>query len=124
MKKIIWLCSALVFSVVLIGCGALYQDKNQQTQADIKMVPAVGEIPQRLELEQAWNEKTRMKFWFTSQGSQIMPYTWFTWLEQSDNTELFRSAQHMESLRYLPMAASMFNPSGLPIGFAFNKNSQ
>lgn len=47
-------------------------------------------------------------------------YTWFTWLEQKDSQELFRTAEHMEFLRYLPMEASATNPAGLPIGFALD----
>jgi cytochrome c5 len=108
---------------MLVGCGALYQDENLHTKAaDVSVTPEVGEVPQRLELEQAWSNKTRMDFWFTSQGSQILPYSWFTWLEQADNQEYFRSVEHMESLRYLSMPSSPRNPAGLPIGFALNEN--
>ncbi len=108
---------------MLVGCGSLYQDKNLHTKAsDVNITPEVGEVPKRLELDQAWSNKTRMDFWFTSQGSQILPYSWFTWLEQADSEEYFRSVEHMESLRYLPMQASARNPAGLPIGFALNEN--
>lgn len=107
-------------SSLLIGCSTLWpaHDNIHSDTRDVTVVPAVGHIPQRVELEQAWDEKTRMQFWYTSQGARILPYTWFTWLEQADNKELFRSAEHMESLRYIPMQASPENPSGLPIGFA------
>jgi len=87
-------------------------------------VIAVGEIPKREELEQAWNDDVRAKFWFTSQGSRIMPYTWFTWLEQADSQNLFRDARHMEELRYLPIDSSNMNPAGLPIGFALDKDKK
>jgi hypothetical protein len=125
MKVLVWITSALTLTVVLIGCSSLYSNKHYHSQvSDIEQVPAVGDIPQRLELNQAWDDTTREKFWFTSQGSQIIPYSWFTWLEQADNTDLFRSAKHMESLRYLPMKSSALNPSGLPIGFALNENKK
>jgi hypothetical protein len=125
MKKIVWITSAITLVAVLIGCSSLYSNKSNHSQlSDIKQVAAVGDIPQRLELKQAWSNDTRKNFWFTSQGSQIIPYSWFTWLEQADNTELFRSARHMESLRYLPIESSALNPSGLPIGFALNENNQ
>ncbi len=125
MKILVWITSALTLMAVLIGCSSLYSDKHYHSQAsDIEQVPAVGDIPKRLELNQAWSDSTREKFWFTSQGSQIIPYSWFTWLEQADNTNYFRSAQHMEALRYLPMESSARNPSGLPIGFALNENKK
>jgi cytochrome c553 len=125
MKNLFWITSALAILATIIGCSSLYANNYYNSQAsDIKQVPAVGRIPQRLELSQAWDDSTRENFWFTSQGSQIVPYSWFTWLEQADNTELFRSAKHMESLRYLPIESSTLNPSGLPIGFAVHENKK
>jgi mono/diheme cytochrome c family protein len=125
MKNFIYITCALTLMAALIGCSSLFSSKHYHSQvSDIKQVPAVGVIPQRLELKQAWNDNTRENFWFTSQGSQIIPYSWFTWLEQADNAELFRSAKHMESLRYLPIESSALNPAGLPIGFALNENKK
>ena len=107
---------------ILSGCGYLAEADYLGTKTDqVIPVSAVGDIPKRQELEQAWNDDVRAKFWFTSQGSRIMPYTWFTWLEQADNQNLFRDARHMEELRYLPSKASNMNPAGLPIGFALSK---
>lgn len=79
---------------------------------------AEGYVPDRIELEQNWTEQTRERFWFTSQGARILPYSWFVWLEQKDSETLFRDGQNMESYRYLPQKASSLNPGGLPIGFA------
>lgn len=87
-----------------------------------KVVKALGDIPERTELDQNWDYKTRMDFWFTSQGSRVVPYDWFTWLEMADSDVLFRDSAHMEELRYLPYKASSMNPSGLPIGFAIDKD--
>ena len=77
-----------------------------------------GAVPTREELAQNWSDAVRSGFWWTSQGSRIMPYNWFAWLEQPDNEQLFRNTEHMEMLRYLPESASAANPAGLPIGFA------
>lgn len=88
---------------------------------DIKYVTQDGTIPERVGIEQGWTNDQRNTFWFTSQGSQIMPYSWFTWLEQPDNSEFFRNVDHMNMLGYVPMATSKDNPSGLPIGFAMTK---
>lgn len=74
-------------------------------------------VPERTELEQAWSDEIRESFWFTSQGSRIMPYDWFLVLEQPDNQTLFRDNAHFAQLGYLPMNASKLNPDALPIGF-------
>lgn len=42
-------------------------------------------------LEQGWDDDTREAFYFTSQGSQLIPYDWFLALEQADKAEPFRS---------------------------------
>ena len=110
---------------ILSSCGYLAEGDYLGTKTDqVIPVTAVGEIPKREELEQAWNADVRAKFWFTSQGSRIMPYTWFTWLEQADNQNLFRDAQHMDELGYLPSDSSNMNPAGLPIGFALDKDKK
>jgi mono/diheme cytochrome c family protein len=116
-----------VFSTVftLSNCGYLSEGNYLGANSNqVIPVVAVGEIPKREELEQAWNDDIRAKFWFTSQGSRIMPYSWFTWLEQADNQNLFRDAQHMEELRYLPIESSKMNPAGLPIGFALDQDKK
>ena len=78
---------------------------------------AQNTVPDRVELDQAWTSEIRELFWFTSQGSQIMPYDWFLALEQPDSDKLFRDNAHMDMLGYLPMNPSKLNPDGLPIGF-------
>lgn len=86
------------FLIVLTGCSSdidYYSDTGE-----VAVVAEVGSVPDRVELPQGWDAERRQSFWFTSQGGQIIPYTWFTWLEQAGSTEYFRSAEHMESLRY------------------------
>ena len=124
MKRAI-VASLFIFStlIFLSNCGHLSREYYLGANSDqVIPVSAVGDIPKRKELEQAWNQDIRAKFWFTSQGSRIMPYTWFTWLEQADSQNLFRDAKHMEELRYLPMGSSNMNPAGLPIGFALDRD--
>ncbi len=124
MKQLISI-SIGILSVIIIGCSTSPSVKNSffsRSSTVVAPLPPHKNIPNRVELEQGWNDATRMKFWFTTQGSQIIPYTWFTWLEQADNSALFRDPAHIESLRYLPMQTSQINPAGLPIGFAINKD--
>lgn len=111
--------------VFLLGLGIISICCNVNTDfvlpPDVTYVSADGSVPERTHLQQDWSPDIREKFWFTSQGAHIMPYSWFTWLEQPDNSELFRNTEHMESLGYLPMKSSAWNPSGLPIGFAMSR---
>lgn len=114
-KGIVALLALALFAV----CCNLSQDLV--LPKDVKYVSEDGQVPDRLTLEQGWSDDVRNKFWFTSQGSQIMPYSWFTWLEQPDNSSFFRNTEHMEMLGYLPMPTSKDNPSGLPVGFAMTR---
>ena len=121
-KKLLILVGVIIAATVLyFYVKSLKEDYYIDGTEDLKYVDQVGPVPDRTTLDQAWDDKTREAFWYTSQGSEIMPYDWFTWLEQPDNDELFRSADHMSMLGYLPEATSDLNPSGLPIGFAVTR---
>lgn len=66
---------------------------------------------------QNWNWDQQQEFWFTPQGSRLIPYNWFLALQRSDSNERFASAENMGRLRYLPQMQTKLNPDGLPIGF-------
>jgi hypothetical protein len=69
-------------------------------------------------LPQNWNEEERLEFYFTTQGSQILPYDWFLVLEQPDSTTLFRDDANMLKYGYmLEEKDTKWNPDGLPVGF-------
>ncbi|MEM9545859.1 MAG: di-heme-cytochrome C peroxidase [Bacteroidota bacterium] len=121
-NKYLTIIAIIVLAVILyFYVKSLKEDYYYDSDEGIVVVDADGPIPDRTELPQNWSKETRELFWFTSQGSDIMPYDWFTWLEQSNNDKLFRNSEFMESLGYLPMGSSMKNPSGLPIGFAITR---
>ena len=68
--------------------------------------------------DQGWTMDAAMEFYFTSQGSQLMPYSWFLALEQADSDKLFRDNANIRRLGYIPQGKSRgLNPDGLPIGF-------
>ena len=78
----------------------------------------LGETTSRVEyLDQNWTAPESTRFYFTSQGSQIVPYDWFLALEQPDNERLFRENAHMIKYRYLVQKPGAMNPDGLPVGF-------
>ncbi len=125
MKKIIVATIGLALVLGLINCSQSATKTNYHSLfSDNLETPAIGTVPDRISLDQGWDNETRMKFWFTSQGSQILPYSWFVHLEQSDTTSYFRDSEHMESMRYLPSQSSALNPGGLPIGFTITSNNQ
>jgi hypothetical protein len=71
-------------------------------------------------LNQNWSGEERNRFYFTPQGSYMIPYAWFLALEQADRKQAFNSPKHIERLGFLvdDDAYGAANPDGLPIGFA------
>ena len=67
-------------------------------------------------LKQEWTKEDRTLFYTTSQGSQLMPYTWFLALERPNNETLF-AADGLARFGYLPNDDKTNNPDGLPVGF-------
>jgi hypothetical protein len=69
-------------------------------------------------LAQNWSPAESLAFYFTPQGSQLIPYDWFLALEQPGaSTGLFRDNQNILKYRYLPQNPDAWNPDGLPVGF-------
>ena len=80
--------------------------------------PVKGSLNGAINLEQGWTEASQQEFYFTSQGSQILPYSWYLSLEQATNRKLFRANENMQRFAYIPSAKTKSNPDGLSIGFA------
>lgn len=99
-------------ALFITGCGFL-QKGSEISEGD----PVMSSIGKVINLEQGWSVGTQQAFYFTSQGSRIMPYQWFLVLEQANKKELFRNNEHIDSLRYLPSKPNSWNPDGLPVGF-------
>jgi hypothetical protein len=74
---------------------------------------------QPIELDQGWNTKTSEAFWFNSQGSRIMPYSWFIGLEQAANDSLLSDVNFLEGLGFIGVRGHR-----LPIGFAVDRNQK
>ncbi len=108
---------AAAVAVLTLAACALWQP-IKPTPDNTPLPDPVGPMSV-VTLDQGWDQSTRMSYWFTSQGSQIVPYRWFLVLEQAHSTERFRSDAHIEQLGYLPAAQGpgAWNPDGLPVGF-------
>jgi RoxA-like, cytochrome c-like len=68
---------------------------------------------------QGWSPADRDTFYTTSQGSHMMPYTWFKALRRLDVDEPF-AADKLRRYGYLPNDVSPSNPEGLPVGFVID----
>ncbi|WP_044561794.1 di-heme-cytochrome C peroxidase [Azospirillum sp. B4] len=68
-------------------------------------------------IDQGWTLEQRQAFWFTPQGSWMIPYGWLLALEQSGSETPFIAPENMARLGYIPAPKSVWNPDGLPIGF-------
>lgn len=121
-KKILYIVIIIAVAIVIYKYFEKKEEYYTDYTGDIKVIPEDGMVPQRDYLEQNWSEQTREDFWFTSQGSDVIPYDFFTYLEQPYSHELFRNAAYLDSFGFLPEKSSIKNPSGLPIGFAITRH--
>jgi len=68
-------------------------------------------------LKQGWSDEDRLLYYYTSQGTAVMPYSLFVNLEEASGTDLVRSDRIVESLGLIPQAPDpKYNPDGLPVG--------
>jgi len=78
----------------------------------------LGDSAERLVyLDQGWSESDRDWFYTVSQGSWIVPYSWWLVLEDADGEGRFGRDENIRRWRYVPNQVSSRNPDGLPLGF-------
>lgn len=99
-------------------------DKTKETEAYHKDDTASYAAKLPSYLEQNWTHDVRMEWWYTNQGSRLLPYDWFLALEQPDNTKLISAKDNLEKYRFIAWPAdAKWNPDGLPIGFVSDKDT-
>jgi RoxA-like, cytochrome c-like len=74
-------------------------------------------------LNQGWTLSDSNWFYWTTQGSQLVPYAFFIALEQPNDQALFREPRNMLKYRFLPERPSRANPDGLPVGLVADPGS-
>ena len=118
MNKIFLL--ALIVGLFASACNQEEKDPDKAMPED----PVVVDPPAEdwTYFDQGWSPAERDSFWFTTQGSRIMPYDWFSELEAPAEEVPFFTAARMKDLGYLPAPKSDQNPGGLPIGFSLDKD--
>lgn len=76
-------------------------------------------------LAQGWSPELREAFYYTPQGSRLLPAAFLKALEQPGSEALFLDPAHIAGFGFLPAAApSPLNPDGLPIGFAVDPRGE
>lgn len=108
-KRDVLACLIATVSLGAIGCAT---DAGEETST---LGGSSGSV--RF-LDQGWDSATRAAFYQTTQGSRMLPYTWFLHLEQQNNRYKLRDAKNMRKMGFLVDGTSAANPDGLPVGFA------
>ena len=108
--------ACLVGLAVAAGC-----DSKEPAPTGTTSSPSPVRTPSAasaVRLGQGWNAQDAEEFYYTPQGSQLIPYAWFLALEVKDRETLFRDNSHMAQLGYITASPdSGRNPDGLPVGF-------
>ena len=69
-------------------------------------------------LDQGWSKEIRELFYFSPQGSRMIPYAWFMALESVDGRGMFSDTGNLARYGFIAGEPHPLNPDGLPIGFA------
>lgn len=110
-KQFLCLCGLLC---VLMSC--------KENSAEKTPLPLANSTSLRL-MNQNWSQENRMAWWFSSQGTRILPYNWFLALEKPDKNVFIRDPENLRHYRFIPWPKdSEWNPDGLPIGFVQDRD--
>lgn len=117
-KRILGVDVNMRFILIIAICFSIWPAWPAELQAK-ECTPNTfdGAFDGEITLCQNWTDDQKQAFWFTPQGSRIIPYDWFLALKQIDNNEFFADSKNLNNFRYLPQKPTAMNPDGLPIGF-------
>ncbi|HVR39225.1 MAG TPA: di-heme-cytochrome C peroxidase [Thermoanaerobaculia bacterium] len=125
----LWL---LAFLSIVAGCETTSNPPSPKSESEPAPVTWPSQPPQSpqpvegfsantVTLDQGWDSDRIQKFWFTGQGSEVLPRTWMLALQRPTG-ERFATAATFDQYRYLPASPTKFNPDGWPLGFANSKD--
>lgn len=109
-------------SLILFAASLAGACTGATTPSPAPPSPTARPVPAWTSLDQGWSAQDAQAFWFTSQGSMLVPYRWFLVLEQAGTQKHFRD--ELPRLGYLEVGASSANPDALPIGFVKDRQKQ
>ncbi|MDQ3031648.1 MAG: cytochrome c [Myxococcota bacterium] len=116
-------CLTTALTITAVGCVAPGEPVGEATAALYAGGDDAGEDAPDVILDQGWDPATRAAFYQTTQGSRMLPYSWFLHLENADRRQLFRAASNMRRMGFLVDGATEANPDNLPVGFARDVDS-
>ncbi|HET9992624.1 MAG TPA: di-heme-cytochrome C peroxidase, partial [Kofleriaceae bacterium] len=116
----------VLFATATVGAMGCATDASDATDgADTSEVASALDSGSHVRyLDQGWDAATRAAFYQTTQGSRMLPYTWFLQLEQATNHQKLNSPSNIARMGFLVDPPSAANPDGLPVGFAHDVNAQ
>lgn len=82
---------------------------------------AENSAPLVLTVDQGWDESDRTFFYFSPQGSPILPLDIFKALEQPQSDEMFLDRAYLQNFGMIFWNDPVANPEGLPIGLTVDK---
>ncbi|MBX9636836.1 MAG: ribonuclease E [Nitrosomonas sp.] len=119
-KILLLISSLLVIAWLVTGLSwRLYElrDNDSNRGAPISGVDKFGDQFSRIfYLDQGWSAADSLWFYTATQGSNLLPYSFFLVLEQSGSSALFRTDENIDRYGYLPQRQTSSNPDGLPVG--------
>ena len=116
----------LIALAAFAGCNGKEEPASAtSTTATTATAPPTPAAPAAaIRLEQGWSEQEAEAFYYTPQGSQLIPYAWFLALEREDAQGLFRDNANIARYAYITAsAASASNPDALPVGFVVDSGT-
>lgn len=73
-------------------------------------------------LEQGWTKNIRELFYYTPQGSRLIPYAWFMALEVPSGGKLFSKTENLTRYGLVPFGRKHpLNPGNLPVGLTYER---
>ncbi len=110
----------LMFAWVIAGIASRmyeFRDNDPDRGAVTQGIDKFGSrFSQTVYLSQGWSQADSLWFYTVTQGSNLLPYSFFLALEQADSEDLFRSDENIDRYGYLPQRPTASNPDGLPVG--------
>ncbi len=111
LSSVIWLVAGIALGVYE------FRDNDPNRGVILSGIDKFGDqFSQTIYLDQGWSASDSLWFYNTTQGSNLLPYSFFLVLEQPDSSALFRNNENIDRYGYLPQRPTTSNPDGLPVG--------
>jgi cytochrome c1 len=121
-KTVVALVIVTVIAFAALSCQQKEEPATGSAATTTGPAPATPAAPIRL--DQGWTEAEAETFYYTPQGSQLIPYPWFRALEVEDGQSLFHDDANMARYGYITASGpTPQNPDALPVGFVIDSGT-